>query len=116
MDKRDYEDLTAEAKTVLLTLYKAYKERLKNETSRSEARHFGGCQELQAKYFRDWSFGDLLDIIRELSKSGWIHSLWGDDVPIYVDLETPSIAFFQSRFKRGLKEVVQALVELKKII
>nr|DAS84511.1 MAG TPA: hypothetical protein [Caudoviricetes sp.] len=64
----NYESLTIEAKSVLLTFYKAYCQRIKNGESRLDAREFQDFYSIKQIYFADWTnINDLLDAVRKLS-------------------------------------------------
>jgi len=66
----DYNKLTLEAKSVLLTLYKAYNKKLINGLPRSQARTFYSFPDIYKTYFKDWNNEeDLLDVFKELGKN-----------------------------------------------
>lgn len=113
----DYNKLTLEAKSVLLTLYKAYNKKLINGLPRSQARTFYSFPDIHKTYFKDWNNEeDLLDVFKELGKNNWISSEWGNNTIAYTSLSTEAIAILQGRFQSGVKQVVNELAKIKSII
>lgn len=113
----NYESLTIEAKSVLLTFYKAYCQRIKNGESRLDAREFQNFYSVRQEYFSDWTnIDDLLDAVNELSRQKWLNIEYSNNVPTIITLKTESIAFMQTRFSRGLKQVIDELSKIKSLI
>lgn len=113
----NYESLTIEAKSVLLTFYKAYCQRIKNGESRLDAREFQDFYSIKQTYFADWTnINDLLDAVNELSRQKWLNNEYSNNVPTIIALNTESIAFMQTRFSRGLKQVIDELSKIKSLI
>ena len=113
----DYDSLTVEAKSVLLTFYKLYCQRIKNGESRLDAREFQDFYLIRQKYFADWTnINDLLDAVNELSRQKWLNNEYSNNVPTIIALNTESIAFMQTRVSRGLKQVIDELSKIKSLI
>ena len=113
----DYDSLTVEAKSVLLTFYKLYCQRIKNGESQLDAREFQDFYLIRQKYFADWTnINDLLDAVNELSRQKWLNNEYSNNVPTIIALNTESIAFMQTRFSRGLKQVIDELSKIKSLI
>lgn len=113
----NYDELTTEAQSVLLTLYKAYYDRIKQGESRNTARRFLIFDDIHKEYFEDWdNSDDLLDIFRELGKSNWVDNTWGSNTIAYTDLSTKAIAHLQRRFSKGISQAINTLSDLKKIL
>lgn len=113
----DYDSLTVEAKSVLLTFYKLYCQRIKNGESRLDAREFQNFYSVRQEYFSDWTnIDDLLDAVNELSRQKWLNNEYSNNVPTIIALNTESIAFMQTRFSRGLKQVIDELSKIKSLI
>lgn len=113
----NYESLTIEVKSVLLTFYKAYCQRIKNGESRLDAREFQDFYSIKQIYFADWTnINDLLDAVNELSRQKWLNNEYSNNVPTIITLNTESIAFMQTRFSRGLKQVIDELSKIKSLI
>lgn len=113
----NYDLLTVEAKSVLLTFYKVYCQRIENGESRLEAREFQDFYSIKQTYFADWTnTNDFLDIVNELSRQKWLNNEYSNDVPSIITLNTEAIAVMQNRFSRGLKQVINELSKIKSLI
>lgn len=113
----DYDSLTVEAKSVLLTFYKVYCQRIKNGESRLDAREFQDFYLIRQKYFADWAnIDDFLDVVNELSRQNWLNNEYSNNVPAIITLNTEAIAVMQTRFSRGLKQVINEASKIKPLI
>ena len=113
----DYDSLTVEAKSVLLTFYKVYCQRIKNGESRLDAREFQDFYLIRQKYFADWAnIDDFLDVVNELSRQNWLNNEYSNNVPAIITLNTEAIAVMQTRFSRGLKQVINEASKIKSLI
>ena len=54
--------------------------------------------------------------VNELSRQKWLNNEYSNNVPTIITLNTESIAFMQTRFSRGLKQVIDELSKIKSLI
>lgn len=113
----DYDELTIEAKSVLLTLYKAYCQKTESGQSRLIARKFLTLDNVYKLYFHDWSNkDDLKDILSELSRKKWIITGVGNNTIISIELSTEAVAKLQTRFTTNVHEIISKLLKLKSLL
>lgn len=113
---REYE-LTKEAATLLLALYKSYKQERGKGVSRNEAALLGGSEHIQKTILPDWSVVDVDDALCELVGSGLVNCLQsGDNLIQAAELTPAAIAFMQSRVKRAAGKAASAVKGLLDMI
>ena len=110
------EKLTNEAKYMLCVLYQEYLNRRKIEIPRDDAVMFGDAEHLQTLLFPTWPTHDISSTARELSESGFLSVLFGDNELADAALTKDAIIYMETRFKRGAKNLLSAISELRTII
>lgn len=97
--------LTKDSDKLICILYKSYLESRKAGESKSIARSFGSSHDIHINLCPDWSFNDVDDTCRELSRAGYLNCLWADNIAYEVYLSDDGIIFMENRFKNRLKDV-----------
>lgn len=95
-------ELTKDAKKLLHVLYNAYCDKRKKDIPKSKACCFGGSPEIHHELLPDWTFEDVDDTCRELSRAGLIDCFWADNIAIHVTLPASTIALMENRTKNNL--------------
>lgn len=101
--------LTKDGSKFLATLYKEYLERRKAGIDKARAKFFGGSDDIQKKLFPRERLEDIDETIRELSRARMVDADFYDDTVYRCALSDLSIAYMESKFKNGLKDVLSFL-------
>lgn len=108
--------LTKDADALICVLYKEYLEQRKAGKSKNSAKYFGGSQQIHTKLMTKWSFEDVDDTCRELSRAGLLGCLFADDVTAEAMLTDLAIYYMENRFKDGLASILHHLESLRSLI
>ena len=108
--------LTKDADALICVLYKSYIQRRKAGEFRESAKFMGGSPEIHMELMPKWSFEDVDDTCRELSRAGLLHCQFADDIIYAAKLSDESIIYMENRFKDGLVSVLGHLESLKSLI
>lgn len=102
-------NLTKDAEKLLCAMYKDYLEKRKSGSSKSHANYWGTSHVIHENLLPKWSFEDVDDICRELSRAEMIKCGWGDNIALYISISDLGIIYMENRFKNGLKDVASFL-------
>lgn len=108
--------LTKDADAMICVLYKNYLQRRKSGESKRSAKHFQGSEEIHAELMPKWSFEDVDETCRELSRAGFLDCLFADDVTEIADLSDTAIIYMENRFKKNLSSLIDYIGCLKPLI
>lgn len=108
--------MTNDANKVLYILYREYADRVKHGFKRSSSKSFGGSCDIQKNFFPEMHLEDLDDVLRELSRNGFVDNFYADNTVYLCSLSDKSIATIESLPKNALKSFVQFSFELFKLI
>ena len=108
--------LTKDAKYLLISIYKVYKDKRKDNLSKSESKYFGHAEELHSNYFDDWHMEDFLDTCRELSRNGYLKCVFASNTIASINLTDDAIVYNENRYKNNYRQLVQDIGDLKKLI
>lgn len=106
------DSLTKDSATLLSVMYKHYLSQRKSGISKSDANYFENSSFIQENLISKWSFDDVDDTLRELSRSGLVSCCWYDDSAHDIILTDSVICKFEHRFKNGLSD----LIDLTKVV
>ena len=106
-------ELTNDAKYLLCTLYKHYKEQRSRQIDKSSAKYIGDCTRIQKDLIPEWLLEDVDETCRELSRAGFVESSYADDMATNVSLSDKAIIYMENRFKNGIKELIEFMLKLK---
>lgn len=109
-------ELTNEGKYMLYVMYQEYLGRRNQDIPKDDAMLFGGAEQLQSSLFPAWPTHDISAVARDLSASGFLSTLFGDNELLESSLTKDAIIFMETRFKRNLKNLLGAISELRPII
>jgi len=109
-------DITKDAKRVLVTLYREYLNRRDDGYSRQAAAYFGDSDVLQATYFDDESPDDIDDFCWELESHGYISCINAEAQADQITLLPETIVAMEQRFPNGVKSLLDALGKLSGLI
>ncbi len=109
-------DITKDAKRILLTLYREYLNRRDDGYDRQSAAYFGDSDSLQETYFDDESSEDIADFCWELQRNGYIACFPGEDLANDVTLLPETIVAMEQRFPNGVKSLLDAISKLSRLI
>lgn len=108
--------LSRDADALICVLYKEFIRRRKSGESKQRARNMGGSPEIHRDLLPKWSFEDVDETCRELSRAGLINCSWADDIAFLVFLSDAGIVYMENRFKDGLASVLEHLETLRSFI
>ena len=99
-------ELTRDAYKLLVLLYKRYLERRSEGVSKSLARRFGNVEDVRCQLLLSDQPDDVLETLRELSRSKMIFCVYGDDSVVFFDLTDQAIIAMENRFRNGVSDVL----------
>ena len=103
------DNLTNDAKYLLISMYARYLERRKDENSKKEARNFQGIDFIKENIMPEWSEEDILDTCFELKRHGY---LAGNNTLYSICLTTEAVAALELKFKEPtLKERIESVLD-----
>ncbi len=103
--------LTKDSDKLLCVMYKSYLEKRKSGHSKSESNFFGSSHVIHENLLPGWSFNDVDDTCRELSRAGLICCSWGDNIALFIKISDSGIIYMENRFKNGLSELVEFITK-----
>lgn len=106
-------ELTKDAEYLLCALYKQYKECRKSGVSKSDARLTGSAQNIRDTVMPEWSFDDVDETCRELSRAGYLDCRFADNVTWNSSLTDRAIIYMENRFVNGISEVLGYMGKIK---
>lgn len=112
----DNTKLTRDADALICVLYKSYIDRRKSGISKIEARYFAGSDYIHETLMAKWSFEDVDETCRELSRAEFLLCRYGDDVVCDAMLTDEAIIYMENRFKDGLASLLDHLEKLWALI
>ncbi len=104
-------ELTKDMDKLICTLYKNYLIRVKSGESKTNAAYFGNSDEITEKYLPDWHPEDTAQVCWDLYSDGYLICSRGDDIANTVTLTKDALYYMESRFKNGLKEVIDFITK-----
>ncbi|ARE43374.1 hypothetical protein SH597_04570 [Lacticaseibacillus paracasei] len=107
----EYDNLTNEAKLLLLKLYQVYQDRIAVGMPRNQARHTGHLDAFKPLTLPNYSKEDVRDYAFELERHGFLDVSPADNTVYDSSLTTEAIAKMQNRFKNGVKAAINTLVK-----
>ena len=106
------DNLTNDAKYLLISMYAKYLERRKDENSKKKARNFQGIDFIKENIMPEWSEEDILDTCFELKRHGYLSGLVGNNTLYQIRLTTEAIAALELKFKEPtLKERIESVLD-----
>ncbi len=108
--------LTRDADALICVLYKEYIQRRKKSIPKQKACDFGGSPNIHEKLMPKWSFEDVDETCRELSRAGLLKCLFADDIAYHAVLTDSAIVYMENRFKDGFASLLHHLKELMALI
>lgn len=109
-------NLTKNAKKLISLMYGLYLENRELGKNKSQSKHMGGSAVIKEKLLIDWEIADIDDTCRELSRTGLLKCFFAGPSIYNAWLTDAGIAYLESRFKNGLKDVVEFLSNLGAIL
>lgn len=105
-------DLTNNSKKLLCLLYKEFLERKKHSVSYALATQFQDYLSIQESFLPDEAPDDVVHILKELDRSGYIKVIYGDGIPEKVFLLDKAIFTMENRFKDNISAIVDFVLNL----
>lgn len=105
--------MTNEARAVLLSLYKDYKEKRDQEIPRNKAKRLEGYSELNERLFPKIDPETFVDILRELGKNDFLHIQYAENVPWIMYFTNEAIEEMENVL---FKDILSGLATLKAVI
>lgn len=105
--------LTKDADALICVLYKEYLQRRENGIPKSTAKRFGGSPNIHSQLMSKWSFEDVDETCRELSRAGLLKCFYADNIAYDALLSDAGIIYMEKRFANGLKSVLNYLERIK---
>lgn len=97
--------LTKDSEKLICVIYKEYLKKRKSGISKSDAKMFGSSHSIHENLLPKWSFKDVDDTCRELSRLEFLQCNWADDIAYHVTLSDKGIVYMENRFKNGIEEI-----------
>lgn len=104
--------LTKDSEKLICIMYKNYLEKRKSGIDKKRAIFFISSHTIHEELIPEWSFSDVDDTCRELSRAGVITCRWADNTAHYIVISDLGIAYMENRFKDGLISVIDFLSKL----
>ena len=101
--------LTKDAKVILCLIYKDYLSKRDSGLSKSSANHWGTSHVIHEKLIPKWSFEDVDDTCRELSRAGAIVCNWADNIAYNISISDSGIVYMENRYKNLLHEIADCI-------
>lgn len=108
--------LTKDADAMICVLYKKYLQRRKDGASKCEAKLFSGSEEIHDDLMPKWSFEDVDETCRELSRAGLLDCLFAEDVTEIASLSDAAIIYMENRFKDNVSSLLAHIDSLLSLI
>lgn len=108
--------ITKDAASLLKSMYRAYKKRIRNGTPKQEAAIFGDPSDIQQEINGNWSLADIGDACEELCGADLLHCLPGDDGIQMAILSQAGIAYAEGQATGALKSIWDILKALLSFI
>lgn len=109
-------ELTKDADALICLMYKQYVQKRKDKISKSQAKIFGSSDNIQKNIAPKWSFEDVDETCRELSRAKLLNCSYADDVVYSAYLSDEAIIYMENRFPNGLSQIIQALTKLSALV
>lgn len=109
-------ELTKDADAMICVLYKNYLQRRKSGVTKCDAKFLGGSTEIHTDLMPKWSFEDVDETCRELSRAGFLDCLFADNITYLAYLTDDAIIYMENRFKDGFFSLLEHLGSLFSII
>lgn len=103
--------LTKDSEKLICVMYKCYLEKRKSGMSKSSANRWGTSHVIHEELLPEWSFTDVDDTCRELSRAGLIKCSWADNIACRISISDSGISYMENRFKNGLTGVVDFITK-----
>lgn len=105
-------DLSRDDKIILAKMYKAYLERRKQGTSKTDARNFRDSEIVRDELCREFSYREVFETCVRLGNKGFLDVWCADNKTYRLLLQEKTIAYMDNRFKDGIKAVVKFIAEI----
>lgn len=116
MDVSKYDDLTNDAKFLLLELSKKYQNAVLNHQDKREAVVMGWGQSIHDDIMPEWSLNDVEFTLHELDCAGFLNATNGSDHIQRVTLTTTAISWKEQKFGNDAKKIIKAISDVKSLI
>lgn len=109
-------NLTKDAEFLICSLYKDYLDKRKSGMSKADAKFTGSSQKMNRDIMPEWSFEDVDETCRELSRAGLLHCGFADDVTYISNLTDDAIIYMENRFQNKASDVIETIAKIKSMI
>ena len=106
-------NLTKDSDALICAIYKDYLEKRKNGISKNNCKHIGSSEDIQKTIVPEWSFEDVEETCRELSRANLLDCNFADNIVYDSYLSDTAIIYMENRFKNGLSEVLDYFQKIK---
>lgn len=97
--------LSQDAKSVLYTLYKEYRDRRNHGFSKSFSKNFHSAEYIHENFFPNLLLEDIEDCLRELGQNHFLNNLYADNTIYHCALTDYAIATMDSLPKEALLSI-----------
>lgn len=109
--------LTNESDYLLTVLYREYLNRRKLSMSKDLARMFDkGSIEIHQNLVPNWSFDDVDETCKELSRAGMLECFFADDITNTCSLTDDAIILSENKFADGLDSILSYIERLRNLL
>lgn len=108
--------LTKDGEYLICALYNEYLEKREAGQSKETAKHVGSSKGVHQRIMSEWSFPDVNETCRELSRANMLNCLFGDDVVDDSYLTDSAIVYLENRFKGKASSVLEVMAKIKAAI
>lgn len=99
-------NLSKDNDLLICILYKHFLEKVKDGSSKSEARWFGSSDEIQENLLTNWSKDDVATACWELHSKGLLKCSPGDDIAYTTYLTDDGIIYMENRFANKINKII----------
>ena len=108
--------LTKDADALICLLYKQYCQKLKDGVPKTQAKMFGSSEDIHKTIAPKWTFEDVDETCRELSRAGLLECRYADNIVWFAQLSDTGIIYMKNRFKNNLDNVLDYLNKIRNIL
>lgn len=110
------DDLTNDAKYLLLQMVRTYLRRTATGQSKFQATNMGSGQQIHDEVMPQWNIEDVAFTLGELFDKGFVALTHGSNQIASVRLTTDAIAWQEHKFGNDVKQIIAAISGVSKLI
>lgn len=109
-------DITLEAHSLLKLFYALYRSRRNEGKGRTESIYMGSSEEIKHRYLYRMQIDDVEELCSELSESGYISCINGDDISDEIFLTRKALVYCEQSFSRSVRALLNWVSSIRGIL